>query len=45
MEHQGGTLTAYTAGLTSVSATKKRIAEIERRISGASNKSDAGDGL
>ena len=37
-EHEGGTLAPYTAGNAKISATKKRIEEIERRMNGASNK-------
>lgn len=44
MEYEGGTFAPYSAGETSVSATMKRIAEIEGRLKDASNKPDAGDG-
>lgn len=44
MEYEGGTLASYAAGQTSVSATKKRIAEIEARLKDTSNKPDADDG-
>ena len=44
IEYEGGTLAPYTAGKASVSATKKRIVEIEGRMKDTSSKPDAGDG-
>ena len=44
MKYKGGTLASYVAGKASVSATKKRIAEIERRVKDTSKQPDADDG-
>jgi uncharacterized protein YecT (DUF1311 family) len=44
MKYEGGTFASYSASKASVSATKKRIAEIEGRLKNASYKTDASNG-